>query len=98
MPLRNPKQQSKGGTFTCVSDEHLSRDVLGVRLPVSVHQLVKPIPNRSDWLRRVITEAAQRELMPQSPESPVMVSDTKPVMETTAPSIPKRGRKPKGDS
>jgi hypothetical protein len=34
-----------------------------VKLPVSVDAVVQALPNRSAWLRRVITEAAQRELM-----------------------------------
>jgi hypothetical protein len=34
-----------------------------VRLFADVDTVVRSLPNRSAWLRRVITEAAQRELM-----------------------------------
>ncbi|MGB7415619.1 MAG: hypothetical protein WA902_15540 [Thermosynechococcaceae cyanobacterium] len=38
---------------------------LFVRVPTEIETAVKSLPksNRSEWLRRVITEAAQRELM-----------------------------------
>ena len=65
MPLLNPKQKSQGGTFTQVGDEPLSKQVVGVRLPESIHALVQNLPNRTEWLRRVIIEAVQRELMDQ---------------------------------
>ncbi|WAL60950.1 hypothetical protein [Thermocoleostomius sinensis] len=63
MPLLNPKQKSQGGTFTQVGDEPLSKQVVGVRLPASIHALIQTLPNRTEWLRRVIVEAAQRELV-----------------------------------
>jgi hypothetical protein len=63
MPLLNPKQRSEGGTFTQIGDEPLSKQVIGVRLPESIHAIVHNLPNRAEWLRRVITEAAQRELV-----------------------------------
>lgn len=67
MPLRNSQQKSQGGTFTQVGDEPLSKQVVGVRLPESIHALVQTLPDRTEWLRRVITEAAQRELMGDAP-------------------------------
>lgn len=63
MPLLNPRQKSQGGTFTQVGDEPLSKRVIGVRLPESVYEVVHRLPDRTEWLRRVISEAAQRELM-----------------------------------
>jgi hypothetical protein len=36
---------------------------LSARVEVDVDALVRQLPNRSEWLRRVITEAAQRELL-----------------------------------
>jgi hypothetical protein len=36
---------------------------MGLRLPLSIDEMVRSLPNRSAWLRRVITEAAQRELI-----------------------------------
>jgi hypothetical protein len=63
MPLLNPRQRSEGGTFTQVGDEPLSKQVIGVRLPESIYAIVHRLPNRTEWLRRVIIEAAQRELI-----------------------------------
>jgi hypothetical protein len=34
-----------------------------VALPLPVDTAVRSLPNRSEWLRRVITEAAQRDLL-----------------------------------
>lgn len=63
MPLLNPNQRSQGGTFTQVGDEPLSKQVIGIRLPESVHAVIYNLPDRTEWLRRVIVEAAERELM-----------------------------------
>lgn len=41
----------------------LATRVTGVRLPVLIDAAVRSHPNRTAWLRRVITEAAQEELM-----------------------------------
>ncbi|WP_416669060.1 hypothetical protein [Egbenema bharatensis] len=69
MPLLNPRQRSEGGTFTQVGDEPLSKKVIGIRLPESVYAIVHNLPDRTEWLRRVITEAVQRELIqPDSTE------------------------------
>jgi hypothetical protein len=68
MPLLNPKQKSQGGTFTQVDSEPLSKQVIGVRLPESVYEVVCQLPNRAEWLRRVIIAAAQQELMADSGE------------------------------
>lgn len=45
--------------------EPLADSPIQVRLETSVDAVVRPLPNRSEWLRRVITEAAKRELMQQ---------------------------------
>lgn len=44
---------------------------LFVRVPENIEAAVKTLPDkeRSEWLRRVITEAAQRELLSQQPEA-----------------------------
>ncbi|AFY60082.1 hypothetical protein [Synechococcus sp. PCC 6312] len=44
------------------SEEMLSSKVLSVRVPVSVFWKVYNLPNKGAWLRRVIVEAAKREL------------------------------------
>jgi hypothetical protein len=43
--------------------EELATSVTSVKLPVGIDSAVRSLPNRTAWLRRVITEAAQRELM-----------------------------------
>jgi hypothetical protein len=50
----------------------LSPDTLSARLEVDVDLVVRSIPNRAGWLRRVITEAARREFAvpPESPDRP----------------------------
>ena len=58
-PLR--KQQHLGGRFQPLGDSPLAADAVGVRLPVEVDAAVRAIPDRADWLRRVITEAVVQE-------------------------------------
>jgi hypothetical protein len=41
----------------------LSPNVLSARVDKETDEFVRSLPNKSAWLRRVITEAAQRELM-----------------------------------
>jgi hypothetical protein len=41
----------------------LSKKAIAVKLPIDIDGAVRSIPNMAAWLRRVITEAAQRELM-----------------------------------
>jgi hypothetical protein len=41
----------------------LAKAALCVKLPADIDSLVRPLENRSEWLRRVIVEAARRELM-----------------------------------
>jgi hypothetical protein len=47
------------------TEEPLAALALSARVPVHIDAVVRQQPNRSAWLRRVITEAAQRELMNQ---------------------------------
>jgi hypothetical protein len=55
VPVSNPLPQIK--------DDGRPMPKVGVRIPAAVHDLVESRPDRSEWLRRVITEAARRELM-----------------------------------
>jgi hypothetical protein len=43
--------------------ESLAHASAMARVPIHLDTVVRFLPNRSAWLRRVITEAAQRELM-----------------------------------
>jgi hypothetical protein len=47
------------------TEEPLAALALSARVPVHIDAIIRQHPNRSAWLRRVITEAAQRELMNQ---------------------------------
>lgn len=51
--------------FKKTTDVELDSKVTGVRLPVQVSEAIRSIPDkeRSVWLRRVITEAAEKELL-----------------------------------
>lgn len=42
-----------------------------IRLTKPIDAVVRTLPNRSEWLRRVITEAAQRELMGDTSEAAI---------------------------
>jgi hypothetical protein len=44
----------------------LSKKVVAVKLTEEVDDVVRSLPSMTAWLRRVITEAAQRELMSSS--------------------------------
>ena len=73
--------------------EKLASKILGVRVTERIYAAVSALPEQSAWLRRVISEAAKRELLGQSQGEnapPPPPSDSPPVR------IPKkRGRKRK---
>jgi hypothetical protein len=41
----------------------LSNKAIGIKLPVEIDKAVRSLPNKAVWLRRVIIEAARRELI-----------------------------------
>jgi hypothetical protein len=45
------------------SVEPMAQQNIQVRLTQSVDTAIRALPNRSAWMRRVLTEAAQQELM-----------------------------------
>ncbi len=51
--------------FKPVLDAPLERKVTGVKLPVIIGEAVRSLPpeERSAWLRRVISEAVEKELL-----------------------------------
>jgi hypothetical protein len=72
MPRGNPSpvqtKEFKAHKFIPLSDlpdEPLSSKPLAIKVGESIHNMVVSLPQRDriNWLRRVITEAAQRELM-----------------------------------
>lgn len=52
----------------------LSKKAIAVKLPIDVDRAVRALPQSAAWLRRVITEAAERELMMNTLE-PTMAKD-----------------------
>ena len=42
----------------------MSRRVLSVKVPEDIQSLIDALPNKSEWLRRVIVAAASQELQP----------------------------------
>jgi hypothetical protein len=67
MPNSNPVQTEKFKSTWFKSDDdvdgELSKIALSAKVPILIDAAVRSLPNKSAWLRRVITEAAQRELM-----------------------------------
>lgn len=51
--------------FTPEGDKALSRNVIGIKLPIEIEKAIKslPITERGKWLRRVVTEAVEKELL-----------------------------------
>lgn len=43
--------------------EELATNATAVKLPLHIDAQIRALPNRTAWLRRVITEAVERELM-----------------------------------
>jgi hypothetical protein len=69
MPKGNPNPvitpEFKAQQFKPQGEVHgpLSNKAIGIKLPVEIDEVVRSLPQKALWLRRVITEAAQRELM-----------------------------------
>jgi hypothetical protein len=67
MPNPDPVQTEKFKSTWFKSDDdvngELSKIALSAKVPIDIDAVVRSLPNKSAWLRRVITEAAQRELM-----------------------------------
>lgn len=49
------------GRFTSPNLEPLADKALSVRVPVSLDQVVRSLPNRPEWLRDAVIEKAERE-------------------------------------
>jgi len=77
--------------------EKLASKILGVRVTERIYAAVSALPEQSAWLRRVISEAAKRELLSQAQGGTVSENATPPPPPDSPPvRIPqKRGRKRK---
>lgn len=60
---KNAKTQPRSelGTFKAAGETR--GNPVSVALPLTIDEVVRGLENRSEWLRRVIVEAAQRELI-----------------------------------
>lgn len=67
MPNPTPKFENLKpfGRADC-TNEVLSQQAIAVKLPLEIDQRIRELPNKAAWLRRVIVEAAKRELMDYS--------------------------------
>jgi hypothetical protein len=65
MMSQRPKDEQ--GRFVSQNPEPLAEKAISVRLPVSIDAVIRALPSaeRSQWLRRVLREAAERELAPK---------------------------------
>ncbi|KJH70759.1 hypothetical protein [Aliterella atlantica] len=54
----NPNPKHK---YVSPNPEPMSERTIGVRLPLELDAYVRSLPNRTEWLRRVIAEAIEQE-------------------------------------
>ncbi|AFY61173.1 hypothetical protein [Synechococcus sp. PCC 6312] len=60
-PIQTPALKAKQFKRQDNTTEPLADKVVAVRLPVRAYRLVRAMPKRGAWLRRVIVEALERE-------------------------------------
>jgi hypothetical protein len=63
------KRDSATGLFLPMGDEPLERKPLAIKVSASLRERIQKIPNWPDWARKVLNEAAQRELLNQDEEA-----------------------------
>lgn len=52
----------KKAQFKAISDRNMSSKPVAVALPTEVDEWVRSLPNRSEWLRKAIVDAYEREI------------------------------------
>lgn len=62
-PVQNERLRAKQFKRLNPDSEPLASRQIQVRLPESIDAIVRKVPDKATWLRRIITEAAKRELM-----------------------------------
>lgn len=62
-PVIPPAFKDKQFKRSDETTDPLAEKTLAVRVPVVIDSVVRSLPNKAAWLRRVIVDAAQRELM-----------------------------------
>ncbi|MGB8699522.1 MAG: hypothetical protein WCD18_08910 [Thermosynechococcaceae cyanobacterium] len=72
MPNPNPRTDHPAfiaAQFPKAGTERMARANIQVRLPESLDAIVRQLPNRSEWIRKAITEAARKEGLLKGDES-----------------------------
>ncbi|MGL5805702.1 hypothetical protein [Chroococcidiopsis sp.] len=59
----NPKIEQLKPYQAVAGDVQLAEQPLAVRVNEKVDSLIRKLPNKAEWMRRVLTEAAERELL-----------------------------------
>ena len=62
--MKPTQPHDEKGRFTTLGDQSLSSKVRGVRLPADVDRFIEDMPksDRPEWMRKVLSDAARREL------------------------------------
>lgn len=63
MPSQRSLENLKKAPFKPVGEKALASKPVAVKLPQDIDEAVRSLPNPSEWLRRVIVEAARQEFM-----------------------------------
>jgi hypothetical protein len=59
----NPKVEQLKPYQSVAGKVQLAEQPLAVRVNEKVDALIRKLPNKAEWMRRVLTEAAERELL-----------------------------------
>lgn len=71
--MANPNPTYK---YKALYGKPLAGQMTSVRLPLDLHFYVRSLPNRSEWLRRAIAEAYERDLSAKSDTDSDTTADT----------------------
>ena len=74
--MLNPKSLENLKAMPRLGSEPLASKPLCVKVPQSVDDAIRSLDSPSEWLRRVITDAAERELLP--PAEPIATAKAEP--------------------
>lgn len=81
MPNPSPKLENlKYFNRADEGNEALSSQAMAVKVPIDVDKAIRALPNKAAWLRRVISKAAQEELMQPTTDK----TNTKQLLEPLA--------------
>jgi hypothetical protein len=61
----NPRTDHLKPYQVVANDVQLAEKPLAVRVSAEVDTVIRALPNKAEWMRRVLTEAAEKELLKQ---------------------------------